>query len=42
MIKRAGEELQLSVNNTEMLHDWEQAKNSPLLVKGGHPNDPKK
>ena len=41
MITRAGEEVQLSIGNTEMLHDWERCLNSPLLQKGGNPNAPK-
>ncbi|KAF2401057.1 FAD/NAD(P)-binding domain-containing protein [Trichodelitschia bisporula] len=38
MVPRAGEEVRLSMLNTEMLHDWERAINSPLLQKGGHAN----
>jgi 2-polyprenyl-6-methoxyphenol hydroxylase-like FAD-dependent oxidoreductase len=38
MISRAGEEVKLSTSNTEMLHDWERFKDSPLLQKGGNPN----
>ena len=42
MITRAGEEVQLSKGNTEMLHDWERFKESPLMQRGGDPNAPKK
>jgi 2-polyprenyl-6-methoxyphenol hydroxylase-like FAD-dependent oxidoreductase len=42
MISRAGEEVQISVGNTQMLHDWEKAQMSPLLQRGGDPNAPKK
>jgi 2-polyprenyl-6-methoxyphenol hydroxylase-like FAD-dependent oxidoreductase len=42
MISRAGEEVALSAGNTEMLHDWTRFKDSPLMVRGGNPNAPKK
>ncbi|KAI9701416.1 MAG: hypothetical protein M1820_006507 [Bogoriella megaspora] len=35
MIDRAGDEVATSKMNTEMLHDWERCKSSPLLVRGG-------
>jgi 2-polyprenyl-6-methoxyphenol hydroxylase-like FAD-dependent oxidoreductase len=38
MITRAGEEVQMSIGNTEMLHDWNRFQEAPLLVKGGNPN----
>jgi 2-polyprenyl-6-methoxyphenol hydroxylase-like FAD-dependent oxidoreductase len=36
MITRAGDEVALSLVNTEMLHDWEKFQDSPLLKAGGH------
>ena len=42
MIARSGEEVQLCIGNTEMLHDWNRALQSPLLTRGGYPNPPKK
>jgi hypothetical protein len=41
MIARAGEEVALSLLNTEMLHDWDRAQDSPLLRKGGDKNEAK-
>jgi len=41
MISRAGEEVELSAMNTEMLHDWSRFQDSPILQRGGHPNAPK-
>ncbi len=38
MISRAGEEVALSVTNTEMLHDWKRFRDSPIMQKGGNPN----
>lgn len=38
MISRAGEEVKLSISNTEMLHDWNKFRDSPILQRGGHPN----
>lgn len=38
MIAGAGEEVQLSIGNTEMLHDWSRFQRPPLLVRGGNPN----
>ncbi|OAL37074.1 hypothetical protein AYO20_03551 [Fonsecaea nubica] len=37
MVDRAGEEVRLSKENTEMLHDWERMANSPIMQRGGHP-----
>lgn len=37
MIDRAGEEVALSKENTEMLHDWSRMMDSPIMQKGGHP-----
>lgn len=42
MIPRSGEEVQICIGNTEMLHDWARAQQSPLLTRGGYPNPPKK
>jgi len=41
MISRAGEEVALSRTNTEMLHDWNRFRDSPIMQKGGNPNAPK-
>ena len=38
MIKRAGEEVIMSKENTEMLHDWSRMMNAPIMQKGGHAN----
>jgi 2-polyprenyl-6-methoxyphenol hydroxylase-like FAD-dependent oxidoreductase len=38
MIKRAGEEVLMSKENTEMLHDWSRMMNAPIMQKGGHAN----
>jgi 2-polyprenyl-6-methoxyphenol hydroxylase-like FAD-dependent oxidoreductase len=37
MVDRAGDEVRLSKENTEMLHDWERMANSPIMARGGHP-----
>jgi hypothetical protein len=34
MKARAGEEVQISVMNTAMLHDWEKVMKSPLMKAG--------
>ena len=39
MIDRAGKEVRVSKENTDMLHDWERAVNSPIMQRGGHPNE---
>jgi 2-polyprenyl-6-methoxyphenol hydroxylase-like FAD-dependent oxidoreductase len=36
MVDRAGEEVRLSTENTEMLHDWERMAQSPLMQRGGY------
>lgn len=36
MVERAGDEVRLSLQNTEMLHDWSRMKDSPLMQKGGY------
>lgn len=38
MVPRAGEEVKMSIVNTEMLHDFEKMTNSPFFKKGGHAN----
>jgi 2-polyprenyl-6-methoxyphenol hydroxylase-like FAD-dependent oxidoreductase len=38
MIKRAGEEVQISKVNTEMMHDWLRLSNSPFMQRGGDKN----
>jgi 2-polyprenyl-6-methoxyphenol hydroxylase-like FAD-dependent oxidoreductase len=35
MISRAGDEVLLSVINTEMLHDWSRFRQSAIMQKGG-------
>ena len=35
MIKRAGEEVRISMMNTEMMHDWDRLKESPFMQRGG-------
>ncbi|KIW90881.1 uncharacterized protein Z519_08664 [Cladophialophora bantiana CBS 173.52] len=37
LVDRAGEEVRLSKENTEMLHDWERMAKSPIMQRGGHP-----
>jgi 2-polyprenyl-6-methoxyphenol hydroxylase-like FAD-dependent oxidoreductase len=39
LVDRAGEEVRLSKENTEMLHDWERMANSPIMQRGGHPRE---
>ena len=36
LVPRAGEEVKMSVVNTDMLHDWEKLLDSPFLKAGGH------
>lgn len=36
MVQRAGEEVKMSVGNTEMLHDWNRFVQSPIFRMGGH------
>jgi 2-polyprenyl-6-methoxyphenol hydroxylase-like FAD-dependent oxidoreductase len=36
MVPRAGDEVALSLVNTEMLHDWERFQDSPIMKMGGH------
>lgn len=38
MIKRAGEEVSISMMNTEMMHDWEKLMQSPFMQRGGDKN----
>ncbi|KAI9799606.1 MAG: hypothetical protein M1833_003921 [Piccolia ochrophora] len=38
MIARAAEEVLISKENTEMLHDWTRMQDSPLMKRGGDPN----
>lgn len=38
MIKRAGEEVKVSLMNTEMVHDWDRVKDSPFMQRGGDKN----
>lgn len=39
MVARAGEEVRVSRMNTEMVHDWQQLKASPLMQRGADKND---
>ncbi|KAK6365362.1 hypothetical protein LTS17_011334 [Exophiala oligosperma] len=39
LVDRAGEEVRLSKENTEMLHDWDRMANSPIMQRGGHPRE---
>lgn len=39
MIKRAGEEIQISTMNTEMMHDWERLQASPFMQRGDGKNN---
>ena len=34
MVRRGGEEVRLSTENTVFLHDWEKVMSSPLMRKG--------
>jgi hypothetical protein len=36
IIVRAGDEVELSLVTTEMLHDWERFQESPNMKVGGH------
>lgn len=36
MVERAGEEVKMSIGNTEMMHDWDRFLNSPFFRMGGH------
>lgn len=38
MIKRAGEEVTVGMQNTEMLHDWDRVTKSPFFIRGGDKN----
>lgn len=38
MVQRAGEEVNVSKMNTEMVHDWERLKESPFMQRGGDRN----
>ncbi|KAF2104342.1 FAD/NAD(P)-binding domain-containing protein [Rhizodiscina lignyota] len=38
MVKRAGEEVRVGMENTEMLHDWDKVTKSPFFVRGGDKN----
>lgn len=42
LVQRAGEEVKMSIVNTDMLHDWEKTVNSPIFRKGGHANQANK
>lgn len=41
MIARAGEEVAISKENTEMIHDWSRMMESAIMQRGGNPNAPK-
>ncbi|KAF2724733.1 FAD/NAD(P)-binding domain-containing protein [Polychaeton citri CBS 116435] len=36
MVKRAGDEVEYSKKNTEMVHDWDQLMASPIMQRGGY------
>lgn len=36
MVGRAGEEVKMSIGNTEMIHDWNRFVQSPFFRMGGH------
>ncbi len=36
LVERAGEEVKMSIVNTDMLHDWERLLDSPFFKAGGH------
>ena len=36
VIERAGDEVKLSLENTEMLHDWSRMANSAIMQRGGY------
>lgn len=38
MVERAGEEVRVSMVNTEMLHDWDRMLGSAIMQRGGDPN----
>ena len=38
IIKRAGEEVNVSKMNTEMMHDWPRLQDSPFMQRGGDKN----
>ena len=38
LVSRAGEEVKMSVVNSDMMHDWDRFMNSPFFKKGGHAN----
>lgn len=38
MVRRAGEEVAISLMNTEMMHDWARLKESPFMQRGGDKN----
>lgn len=38
MVKRAGEEVAVSMMNTEMMHDWPRLMESPFMQRGGDKN----
>ena len=42
MVPRAGEEVKMSIMNTDMMHDWSKFSKSPLFTKGGHANQSNK
>ena len=38
MVPRAGDEVKISMVNTEMFHDWDKVLSSPFFKLGGHAN----
>ena len=41
LVERAGDEVRSSMENTEMLHDWERVASSPIMQRGGHARESK-
>jgi 2-polyprenyl-6-methoxyphenol hydroxylase-like FAD-dependent oxidoreductase len=41
MVDRAGDEVKTSLENTEMLHDWQRMEKSPIMQRGGNPRQAK-
>jgi len=42
LVERAGEEVKMSIVNTDMLHDWDRFLESPIVKAGGHANQTNK
>lgn len=42
LVERAGEEVKLSIINTDMMHNWDKFLESPFFKAGGHANQTNK